>query len=95
MAGYLIGLVVPDDAEIYKTYSEQVTASVAQYDGEYMVRGGDCEVVEGEWPQKKMVIIRFPTVARAREWYHSPEYAGPKAIRQKTAMGDLVIVEGV
>ena len=45
MAGYLIGLVVPDDAEIYKTYSEQVTASVAQYDGEYMVRGGDCEVV--------------------------------------------------
>ena len=91
----MVGLVEPEDADIYKTYAEQVTASVAQYDGEYMVRGGDCEVLEGEWPQRRMVVIRFPTVARAREWYHSPEYEGPKAIRKKGSVGDLVIVEGV
>jgi uncharacterized protein (DUF1330 family) len=32
---------------------------------------------------------------QAREWWASPEYAEPKALRQATADSELVIVQGV
>ena len=56
--------------------------------------GGATETVEGDWKPKRMVIIEFESVARAREWYNSEEYAPALAIRLKAAKSRLIIVEG-
>jgi uncharacterized protein (DUF1330 family) len=51
--------------------------------------------VEGEWPRERLIIAEFPSMEQAREWWASPEYAEPKALRQATADSELVIVQGV
>jgi uncharacterized protein (DUF1330 family) len=53
------------------------------------------EVLEGEWKPKRMAIVEFPSVERAKAWWDSQEYAGLKAIRQSCSRGEIVLVEGV
>jgi uncharacterized protein (DUF1330 family) len=59
-----------------------------------VARGGPI-VLEGEWPRERLIIAEFPSMEQAREWWGSPEYAEPKALRQATADSELVIVQGV
>jgi uncharacterized protein (DUF1330 family) len=53
------------------------------------------EVVEGHWEDLRMVVITFPSLERAKQWYNSPEYAPLIAIRQSASEGNLMLVEGV
>lgn len=95
MTGILVGEIEVHDPDKYKEYAAKVPAVVAQYGGQYLVRGGDMEVLEGEWPDRRIVVIRFPSMARAREWYFSSEYEPLKAVRMSASTGNLVFVEGV
>ena len=40
-------------------------------------------------------LKEFPSVAQAKAWWNSPEYAQAKAIRQETARTQMILVEGV
>ena len=92
--GYVIGQVEVKDPEAYKEYIAQAPATIARYGGEYLVRGGAFEVLEGEWARERTVVLRFPSVADARRWHGSPEYAGPKALRNRIALTNMVVIEG-
>lgn len=95
MAGYVIAIVEMTNAEGYRRYSEQVPATIAKYGGRYLVRGGKTEVREGEWPGPRTVIIEFPSLARALEWYESPEYKPLRPIRQANSRARIAFFEGV
>lgn len=95
MAGYVIAIVEVINAEGYRRYSEQVPATIAKYGGRYLVRGGKTEVREGEWPGPRTVIIEFPSLARALEWYESPEYKPLRPIRQANSRARIAFFEGV
>lgn len=82
MAGYVIAIVEVTNAEGYQAYSQQVPATVAKYGGRYLVRGGKADVREGEWPGPRTVVLEFPSLARALEWYDSPEYSPLRPVRQ-------------
>ena len=41
------------------------------------------------------VVIEFPSLQAARDCYYSPEYQAAKAIRQKFADAEMVLVEGI
>ena len=94
MAAYVIAQVDVTDTNAYQEYARLVPGTVAAYGGRYIVRAGRTEAVEGNWEPKRLVIIEFPDVERARAWYDSEEYREPKAIRHKTATSSLTIVEG-
>jgi len=93
--GYVIAIVDVKNAEGYAVYSKQVPATIAKYGGRYLVRGGKTEVREGEWPGPRTVILEFPSKERALEWYNSPEYEKPLALRQANSQGRLLLLEGV
>lgn len=95
MAAYIILDVQVTDPAAYETYKAQATAALAKYGGEFLVRGGTAEVMEGEWTPNRVVVLRFESAARAREWYDSPEYADAKAIRLGASRGNMILVEGV
>lgn len=95
MAAYAVVQVEVTDPEVYETYKPLVPATIAKYGGEFVVRGGAIEVMEGTWPTERAVIIKFPSMADAKAWYHSDDYAGPMAIRHKSAKTNFVFVEGV
>ena len=94
MAGYVIAQIKVNDPEPYKEYVKQNSEIVGKFGGKFLVRGGEMEVLEGESPYPRTIVLEFPSVEAAREWYDSPEYEGPKAIRMATADTTLMIVEG-
>jgi uncharacterized protein (DUF1330 family) len=95
VAGYVIAIVDVTDPEGYAEYSRQVPATIAKYGGRYLVRGGKSEVREGDWPGPRTVILEFPSLSRAREWYDSPEYEPLRPLRQENSTARIAFFEGV
>ena len=95
MPAYVLAEIEITNAEGYKEYSAQVRATLAKYGGRFIVRGGKAHVLEGEWPERRRVMLEFPTVEAARQWWDSPEYEKPKAMRQAASNGRLLLIEGV
>ena len=95
MAAYVIAEVEVTDPRAYDDYRKRVAPTIAQYGGRFLVRGGNVESKEGGWQPPRFVIVEFPSMDRARAWYHSPEYAPALAIRLKASKSRLIIAEGV
>lgn len=95
MAAYVIVDVTINDPVEYETYKKLTPASIASYNGKFIVRGGQTEILEGEWQPGRIVVLEFPTLAIAKEWWASDEYGVAKIIRQRTAETKMIIVEGV
>jgi len=93
--GYVIAIVDVTNAAGYAEYSKQVPATIAKYGGRYLVRGGKTEVREGEWAGPRTVILEFPSLARALEWYDSPEYKPLRPVRQANSTAQIAFFEGV
>jgi uncharacterized protein (DUF1330 family) len=52
-------------------------------------------VLEGSWQPRRLVILEFPSVEQARAWWESPEYAPAKAIRQRCADTEMLLIQGI
>lgn len=76
----------------YRTLAAQ---TIAQYGSRYLAQGDAAEVGEGGPPAKTIIIVEFPSMARAREWYASAEYADALKLRQTALERQLLFVEGV
>ena len=94
MSAYLIGEIDVTDPAAYEDYRKQVLAVVTQYGGKFIVRGGKVDSKEGGWNPKRIVVLEFPSMAQAQEFYGSAEYAPLIKLRQKAAKGKVIIVEG-
>jgi uncharacterized protein (DUF1330 family) len=95
MPAYLIAQVTVRDVAMYERYRELVPPSIASYGGRYVVRGGATVTLEGSWRPSRLVILEFPSVERARDWWDSPEYAPAKALRQTCADTEMLVVDGL
>ncbi|MCU0512284.1 MAG: DUF1330 domain-containing protein [Anaerolineae bacterium] len=95
MAVYVVVEADVQDAAGYAEYRQLSTAALAQYGGEFIVRGGQVTVLEGDWQPPRLVIARFASMEQARAWYDSPEYTAARALRQRYAVSNVIFVEGV
>ena len=95
MAAYVVVEVDVQDNERYETYKRMVPPTLAAYGGRFVVRGGEVETLEGDWSPRRVVIVEFPSVERAKAWWGSEEYAEAKALRQATAHSRMIVVAGV
>jgi uncharacterized protein (DUF1330 family) len=95
MPAYVISEVEVRDRAAMEAYRTLAAATIAQYGGRYLVRGGAAELVEGGPPPKTIIIVEFPSMARAQEWYASVEYAEALKLRQTALERRLLFVEGV
>ena len=86
MTAYIIAQVNVTNPEEFEAYRAQVPATLAIYDGEYVVRGGEIEALEGELAYPRVVVIKFPSMERAKAWHSSVEYSGPMAVRQASTV---------
>lgn len=83
------------DLEKMDAYRSQVFANVEQYGGRYIVIGGQFATVEGDWSPTFPVIIEFPSLEQAYDWYNSDDYAGLKALRLAASEANAVFIEGM
>ena len=95
MAAYVIADVDVKDPVRYEDYRKLVLPTITAYGGRFLARGATVDTLEGPWHPKRLVIVEFPSVERAKAWWASSEYAEAKALRQATSHGSLVVIEGV
>jgi uncharacterized protein (DUF1330 family) len=83
------------DPAAAQKYRDEAPKSLVPFAGQYLVRGGKVQTVEGEAPQGYIVVIAFDSLEKARDWYYSPAYEAIKPIRQNSTKSRILIVEGV
>ena len=95
MSGFAIFNIEVKKPEQYKEYVEKVKPIAEKFGGEYIVRGGETQVLEGTWAYPRTVVIKFPSYEKALEWYNSDEYKPIKQIRLENSIGNGIIIKGV
>jgi uncharacterized protein (DUF1330 family) len=95
MSAYVIVEIEVVDPTGYEEYKKKAAATVHAHGGTYIVRGGRTEVLEGDWQPKRIVILQFDSMERAKEWLNCEEYREPRKMRHATAKTNMVLVEGV
>ena len=96
MAAYVIADVKVSDLERYKGYMALSPGAVAAAGGEFLVRGGRSETLEGSWTPSRLVVLRFDTYEAAKAFYHSEKYRAAREARAgATEFFNMVVVEGV
>ena len=97
MAAFIIADIAEiTDATSFQAYAGKAGPTIPKYDGKARVVRGTVEVLEGTWKPVNLVMLEFPSVARAKEWYNSPEYHPLVAQRTNaTKGGNVILVEGL
>ena len=90
----MINDIVITEPGRFQTYTDQVPAILKIYGGEYVIRGGAPELVDGPEPPHRLVVLRFATRKAARAWRNSPEYLAILPIREATSTSPVYIVDG-
>ena len=91
MSGYAIFNIEIKKPEEYKEYVEKVKPLAEKFGGDYIIRGGETKVLEGNWEYPRTVVIKFPSYEKALEWYNSDEYKPIKQIRLENSIGNGII----
>jgi uncharacterized protein (DUF1330 family) len=95
MPAFVIVEVNIHDLKEYEEYKKLTPEAIAAFNGRFIIRGGRTITLEGDWNPERIVVLEFPTVERANEWWNSEIYKKAKVIRQRAAKTKMIIVEGV
>jgi uncharacterized protein (DUF1330 family) len=95
MPAYVIVEISIHNPQEYEEYKKLSLPSLQPFDGKVIARGGLTITLEGDWNPERMAVLEFPAKEKALEWWNSDIYAGPKAIRQRTASTRMIVVEGI
>lgn len=95
MPAYVIVEVTVHDPSLIVEYQKLTPGTLAAFDGKFLVRGGKTVHLEGDWDPERIVVLEFPSVEKARDWWNSERYAKAKGIRERAASTKMIIVEGI
>jgi uncharacterized protein (DUF1330 family) len=94
MPGYLIAHIEVTDPAGFDQYRQKVAPLIAQFGGRYLVRGGEVRVLEGNPPNRRLVVLEFPSMEAAQRFYDCAEYEPVKKIRLASSNSELVLAAG-
>ena len=95
MAAYMIARINVTDADQYGEYIKVTPGIIAKYGGRFIVRGGDMVTLEGPEETWRIVVVEFPDLQKAKDFYNSDDYAAAKQIREGAAVAQFIAIEGV
>ena len=92
--GYVIAHATVTDPEAWGQYVAKSKIALDKFGGSPIVRGGRCEIVEGNGVARN-VVLEFASYDDALGYARSPEYAEAKKLREGAGTIDITVVEGV
>ena len=95
MSAYVIAEVEVTDPGKFEEYRKLVPATLEEFGGRYVVRGGAVGSLEGGWRPKRMVVIEFDDAKRAKAWHDSELYVPARALREASTNTRMIVVDGV
>ena len=94
-SAYVIANVDVKDPQQYEEYKRLSTIAMKTHGAEVCIRGGQVDVLEGDWSPSRLVMLKFPSMDQARKFYASAEYSAARKAREGIAVMRMVLVEGV
>ena len=94
MPAYIIARVQVTDWERYREYTRATPGAIEKFGGKFIVRGGETTTLEGPSETARLVVIEFPSLEKAKAFYHSEEYTRAKKLREGAATGQFLVVDG-
>jgi uncharacterized protein (DUF1330 family) len=94
MPAYIISQVHMRPGPALDSYRRLAADSIERHGGKYLVRGGDTDILEGEW-SGALIVVEFASMEQARAWYESDDYAEALKFRDDALARNLILVEGV
>jgi uncharacterized protein (DUF1330 family) len=95
VAAYVIYQGEVLDPERYEQYKVKGSASIIAAGGRYVIRGGEVEVLEGDAPAGRTVVLEFPTRQAAIDWYEGDDYTSARKLREGAARASMYVIDGV
>jgi uncharacterized protein (DUF1330 family) len=94
MTAYILARVDIQNAEKYREYMKHSPRVIAQYGGRFIARGGETDTLEGPAETRRIVLVEFPSMERAKAFYHSPEYSAAKLLREGGGDAQFIAIDG-
>ena len=94
MPAYLIADITVHDPVRYREYVENVPELIRKHGGVYRVRGGDLDVLEGDWSPSRLIVLEFPDREAALAFHNDPAYEPFRNLRQSITDSNLLVVDG-
>ncbi|PCJ17253.1 MAG: hypothetical protein COB04_09050 [Gammaproteobacteria bacterium] len=94
MKGYLVLDLSITELNGFLEYADKIPAFIAKHGGRYLVQGVVPEKVEGEWLPDRLVVLEFPTTAKAKDFLDDPEAQGLFTLRKASTTSQLILAEG-
>ena len=95
MPAYVLVDISITDPLLYEEVKQRTPPIVAQYGGRYLARGGHTESLHGNWQPKRLVLLQFDSLEQATAWESSPEYTAVKQLRDRCALVNMLLLDGV
>ncbi len=94
-SAYIIANVTVTNPEQYESYKKLSTIAIQTHGAEVCVRGGAVETLEGDWQPTRVVVLKFPSLEKAKDYYHSVEYSAAIKSREGASIMKMIVVEGL
>jgi uncharacterized protein (DUF1330 family) len=91
---YVVNEIQVTDPVKYKTYADQVPATLAPFGGHFIVRAGKSESFGGDEVRGRLVIVEFPSFEKAKAWHESAEYQRILMLRNESSTSRVYVIEG-
>ena len=83
------------DQKMFDEYAEKVRPILNKYQGRWVAIEAQHVTKVGSWPYVRTVIVEFPTINRAMQWYDSPEYREIIPLRLRAIDANVVMVRSL
>ena len=95
MPAYIIARVNVTDVARYSEYMKVTPGVIARFGGRFIARGGESVTLEGQPETDRVVLIEFPSLTAAKDFYHSEQYREAKILREGAATAQFFAIDGV
>jgi uncharacterized protein (DUF1330 family) len=95
MSVYVVAQSRIDNREMLDEYVGKALPTIAAGGGRVLAFDEAPEVVEGEIPFPRTVILEFPSHEVFRAWYDSAGYQAILPLRLESAPGTLIVAKGL
>jgi uncharacterized protein (DUF1330 family) len=95
MAAYIIATINVTDWDRYKEYMKVTPGVIAKFGGKFIARGGEIVTLEGPEETQRVVLIEFPSLEKAKEFYNSEDYRKAKKLRAGAATAQFLAIDGI
>lgn len=95
MSAYVVAQISIHDRDRYGRYVAGFMPTLAAYGGRLLVADETAQVMEGDWPRDKLIVLEFPDGDTARAWAASPAYQAIAVDRLAATDGVVLLADGV